>query len=290
MLSKITLKGLGNKMEMKKFHRAMTIAGSDSGGGAGIQADLKTFVSFKVYGASAITAVTAQNTLGVNKLQTLSPDLVAAQIDAVIEDIGTDAVKTGMLGSREIVEIVANRVTAHRIINLVIDPVMVSTSGHRLLQDDAIQTYIKDMFPLSLVVTPNLYEAKIITGNIIESVENLKDAALRILDMGAKWVLLKGGHRQFAGGVEFSIDLLTNGDYFEEIRNPRIATTCTHGTGCTLSAAIASCLALGMDVPGAVRRAETFLNGAIRTAAPIGNGHGPVNHWFDIDKEFSINT
>ncbi len=260
----------------------MTIAGSDSGGGAGIQADLKTFVNFRVFGTSAITAVTAQNTLGVKKVQILSPDLVAAQIDAVIEDIGTDAVKTGMLGSPEIVETVADRVTTHRIMNLVVDPVMVSTSGHRLLQEDAIKTYIKAIFPLSLVVTPNLYEAEILTGKIIKSVESLQDAALRILDMGAKWVLLKGGHRQFAGEDEFAVDLLTNGDYFKEIFNPRIATTSTHGTGCTLSAAIAACLALGMDMPGAVHKAEAFLSGAIRTATPIGKGNGPVNHWFKV--------
>ncbi|HBX22176.1 MAG TPA: bifunctional hydroxymethylpyrimidine kinase/phosphomethylpyrimidine kinase [Desulfotomaculum sp.] len=264
------------------LYSAMTIAGSDSGGGAGIQADLKTFMNFKVYGTSSITAITAQNTLGVNNVQTLSPDLVAAQIDAVIEDIGTDAVKTGMLGSREVVQTVADRVTAHRIINLVVDPVMVSTSGHRLLQEDAIHAYIKELFPLSLVVTPNLYEAEIITGYKIDTVESLKDTALRMLDMGARWVLLKGGHRQFAGEDKFAVDLLTNGDYYQELRNPRIATTCTHGTGCTLSAAIAACLALGMDVPGAVHRAEAFLNGAIRTAVPIGIGHGPVNHWFDI--------
>lgn len=260
----------------------MTIAGSDSGGGAGIQADLKTFTNFRVYGTSAITAITAQNTLGVKKVQNLSPDLVTAQIDAVMEDIGADAVKTGMLGGPAIVETVAGRVITHRIKNLVADPVMVSTSGHRLLQEDAVKTYIKAIFPLSLVVTPNLFEAEILTGKIIESVASLQDAALRILDMGAGWVLLKGGHRRFAGEDELAVDLLTDGDYFKEIRNPRIVTTSTHGTGCTLSAAIAACLALGMDVPGAVHKAEAFLSGAIRTATPVGKGHGPVNHWFKV--------
>lgn len=269
-------------MEKRSIYRAMTIAGSDSGGGAGIQADLKTFMNFKVYGTSAITAITAQNTLGVNKVQVLSPEIVAAQIDAVAGDIGVDAAKTGMLGTGEIMEAVADRVNAHGIINLVADPVMVSTSGHRLLLEDAVQTYVKCIFPLSLVVTPNLYEAEILTGNKIQSVEGLKDAALRILAMGPKWVLLKGGHRQFAGEEKIAVDLLTNGDFFEEIRNSRIDTTCTHGTGCTLSAAIAAGLATGMTVPGAVYRAEAFVNGAIRTAVPIGGGHGPVNHWYVI--------
>lgn len=266
-------------MDKKAIPRVMTIAGSDSGGGAGIQADLKTFMNYRVYGTSAITAITAQNTLGVNKVLMLPPEMVAAQIDAVSVDIGVDAVKTGMLGTQEIIETVAERVKAHRIANLVVDPVMVSTSGHRLLQEDAVKSYIKHILPISLVVTPNLHEAEILTGRKIESVTELKEAAMRILAMGPQWVLLKGGHRRFSGEGSTVIDLLTNGDFLDEIRCPRIETTCTHGTGCTLSAAIAAGLASDMPVTQAVRRAEAFIHGAIKTAVPVGGGHGPVNHW-----------
>ncbi len=269
-------------MDTNKLPRAMTVAGSDSGGGAGIQADLKTFMNYEVYGTSAIAAITVQNTLGVSDVLMLSPAIVAAQIDAVAGDIGVDAAKTGMLGTSAIIDAVADRIKYHAIAKLVVDPVMVSTSGHKLLHDDAIDSYIKKMLPLSLVVTPNHYEAEILSGIRIETIYDLKEAARRILDMGTHWVLLKGGHRQFSSGESLVTDLLSDGSIYEEISNPRIATTSTHGTGCTLSAAITAGLAQGMSVPDAVRRASAFINGAIRTAVPLGGGHGPVNHWYKL--------
>jgi hydroxymethylpyrimidine/phosphomethylpyrimidine kinase len=269
-------------MDVDNTPRAMTVAGSDSGGGAGIQADLKTFMNFNVYGATAITAITVQNTLGVSDVFMLPPAAVAAQIDAVAVDIGLDAAKTGMLGTREIIEAVAERIKYHDLARLVVDPVMVSTSGHRLLQEDAIKSYRDKMLPLSLVITPNLYEGEILSGMKINTLEELREAARRILDLGAQWVLLKGGHRQFDGGGAVVTDLLFDGRIFEEISNPRIDTTSTHGTGCTLSAAITAGLALGLSVPDAVRRAAAFTNGAIKTAVPVGGGHGPVNHRYKI--------
>ncbi len=269
-------------MNERNLPRAMTVAGSDSGGGAGIQADLKTFMNFKVYGASAITAVTVQNTLGVNDVLMLPPEIVAGQIDAVAGDIGVDAVKTGMLGSREIIEAVVDRLKAHSINKLVVDPVMVSTSGHRLLREDAINTYKEKLLPISMIATPNLYEAEILSGIIINTVAQLKESARLILAMGPAWVLLKGGHRQFKGEGDAVVDLLTNGSIYREIRSPRYDTTSTHGTGCTLSAAITAGLALGMDVTEAVILAEEYIKGAIRTAVAIGGGHGPVNHWYAV--------
>ncbi|MFZ5648936.1 MAG: bifunctional hydroxymethylpyrimidine kinase/phosphomethylpyrimidine kinase [Bacillota bacterium] len=262
----------------KKVHTALTVAGSDSGGGAGIQADLKTFMAHGVYGASAITAITAQNTTGVSGVHMIPPEMVAAQIDAVVSDIGADAAKTGMLGTSGIVEAVADRFRANRIRNLVIDPVMVATSGDRLSGEDTVEAYIKKIFPLALLVTPNLLEAEVFYGRHIDSVEKLRDAALHILEHGPRWVLIKGGHRKFARDSNEIVDLLTDGKHFEEISNPRVETHCTHGTGCTLSAAIAAGLARGMDLPQAVKAAEKYLHDALTSAIPVGKGHGPVNH------------
>lgn len=263
---------------MKKVYTALTVAGSDSGGGAGIQADLKTFMAHGVFGASAVTAITAQNTLGVSGIHMIPPEMVAAQIDAVVSDIGAGAVKTGMLGNAGIVDAVAQRIRSNRIEKLVVDPVMVATSGDRLSGEDTVEAYIKNIFPLALLVTPNLPEAEVFCGHPILSEDTLREAALRILEYGPRWVLIKGGHRDFSGDGSEVVDIFTDGKHYEEIRSPRIETRCTHGTGCTLSAAITAGLARGMDLPGAVRSAEKYLHEAIRTAVPIGKGHGPVNH------------
>ncbi|MHB8158315.1 MAG: bifunctional hydroxymethylpyrimidine kinase/phosphomethylpyrimidine kinase, partial [Desulfocucumaceae bacterium] len=261
-----------------KVYRAMTIAGSDSGGGAGIQADLKTFMAFDVLGTSAITAITAQNTMGVSGIHYIPPDMVKAQLEAVLSDIGADAVKTGMLGKSDIIRTIAGCVRLHGIKQLVVDPVMVSTSGHRLLLEDSEGSYRNELLPLALLVTPNLYEAEILSGQTIDSPGTLKEAALRILALGPRWVLLKGGHSKSGCSEDTITDLLTDGSFFEEIENKRYRTSCTHGTGCTLSAAITAGLARGMEIPEAVKAAENYLNEAIRTAIPVGRGNGPVNH------------
>jgi len=260
------------------IYRALTVAGSDSGGGAGIQADLKTFMAHGVYGCSAITAITAQNTLGVSGVVVISPEMVAAQMDAVLSDIGSDAVKTGMLGNAEVVRAVAKSIRSYSIAKLVVDPVMISTSGHRLSGQDTVDAYLKELFPLALLVTPNLFEAEVFYGQPIKTESQLAEAAMKILDYGPRWVLIKGGHRNFATDKNMVTDLLTDGISSEEINNPRIETRCTHGTGCTLSAAITAGLAKGMELPDAVRAAETYLHNAIKTADPLGKGHGPVNH------------
>ncbi|KJR96220.1 MAG: phosphomethylpyrimidine kinase [Peptococcaceae bacterium BRH_c4a] len=262
----------------KGIYRALTVAGSDSGGGAGIQADLKTFMAHGVYGCSAITAVTAQNTLGVNGVVIISPEMVAAQMDAVLSDIGCDAVKTGMLGNAEVMRAVAESIKSYSVAKLVVDPVMISTSGHRLSDQDTADAYINELFPLALLATPNLFEAEVFYGQPINTESRLADAARNILGFGPRWVLIKGGHRNFATGKNMVTDLLTDGISFVEINNPRLETRCTHGTGCTLSAAITAGLARGMELPEAVRAAETYLHNAIKTAVPLGKGHGPVNH------------
>lgn len=268
-------------MEESTFS-ALTIAGSDSGGGAGIQADLKTFMAFGVLGTCAVTAVTAQNTLGISKVQLMTPDMVSAQINAVLSDIGAGAAKTGMLGSGDIIRAAASGIKSHCIANLVVDPVLSSTSGHSLLQKEAIDLYKSLLFPLSLIVTPNLDEAEILTGRKIESNNDLNEAARIILDCGPRWVLIKGGHRTF-DGMDTVTDLLTDGHIFETIVNSRVRTTCTHGTGCTLSAAITAGLARGLDLSTAVQAAEKYLHKALKTATPVGGGYGPVNHSHGLD-------
>ena len=262
----------------KIIYRALTVAGSDSGGGAGIQADLKTFMAHGVYGCSAITAITAQNTMGVKGVEIIPPEMVSAQMEAVLSDIGCDAMKTGMLGNAEVVLAVAGSIRSFSIANLVVDPVLVSTSGHRLSGHDTIDSYIKEIFPLALLVTPNLFEAEAFYGKPIETESQLSDAAIKILGYGPRWVLIKGGHRNFTTGKNMVTDLLTDGTIFEEINNPRIETRCTHGTGCTLSAAITAGLARGLELQQAVREAEKYLHTAIKTAVPLGKGYGPVNH------------
>jgi len=254
--------------------RALTIAGSDSGGGAGIQADLKTFAAFGVYGASAITAVTAQNTVGVRAIHEIPVDVIAAEIDAVMEDIGADAVKTGMLSSPEIIATVADRLRAHGVRNLVVDPVMIAKSGDRLLREDAVAALRELLLPLASVVTPNAPEAEVLAGLEVRDTESAREAARRIHELGARLVVVKGGHLE----GETSDDLVWDGHAFEVLTGRRIATKHTHGTGCTFSAAIAAGLARGLSPIEAAREARAYLQGAIEHAEPLGHGHGPVNH------------
>ena len=254
----------------------LTIAGSDSSAGAGIQADLKTFAALGVYGTSAITAVTAQNTLGVTAVQEMPPDMVAAQIDAVVADIPLDAVKTGMLASASIVEVVAAKVREHALTNVVLDPVMVAKSGDRLLREDAVAALCDLLLPLCAVVTPNLPEAEVLSGHSIGSDDDIRRAAEEIVGLGAGAVVVKGGHREAAEAV----DVLYDGSAFREYSAPRIDTTSTHGTGCTFASAIAAYLARGEPLPEAVGRAKEYLTEALRRAYPIGGGHGPVHHFY----------
>ena len=256
--------------------KALTIAGSDSGGGAGIQADLKTFAALGVYGTSAITAITAQNTLGVSKVQALPPDMVEAQIDAVVSDIGADAVKTGMLANAEIIRAVAARIRQHRFDRVVVDPVMVAASGARLLDPDAVNSYRRELFPLATVVTPNVPEAEALTGLKIRDSAGQKEAARALHKLGPRYVVVKGGH--LAG--DESVDLLFDGKSFAEFRAARIATQSNHGTGCTFASAIAAGLAHGRSVEEAVAVAKSYVTEAIRAAFPVGHGHGPVNHLY----------
>ena len=255
--------------------RALTIAGSDSGGGAGIQADLKTFMAFGVYGMSAVTALTAQNTVGVQGVFEVPPGFVREQIRSVMTDIGADAAKTGMLSNAEIVRTVAEAVREFRIPNLVVDPVMVAKSGDPLLAPDACRAVRDDLLPLAVVATPNLPEAEALLGRKIGDLEAMKKAARELKELGCRWVVLKGGHLQT--GPE-AIDLLADGKELLLLRAPRLASGNTHGTGCTFASAIAAGLARGWEVPDAVRRAKEYVTEAIRGGFAMGSGHGPTNH------------
>jgi hydroxymethylpyrimidine/phosphomethylpyrimidine kinase len=253
----------------------LTIAGSDSGGGAGIQADLKTFAAFGVYGTSAITAVTAQNTRGVEAVQEIDPKIVAAQIDAVAADFPVAAVKTGMLSGAPIVLAVAATLERLSLPHLVVDPVMVSKSGAVLLKPEAIEALRLRLLPLAEMVTPNLPEAERLSGIAITDDASMREAARRLAAHGARTVLIKGGH---ARGAE-AIDLFHDGRNFESFRGPRLETRNTHGTGCTLSAAIAALLALGSPPLEAAFRAKAWLFDAIQSAPGLGQGAGPVEHF-----------
>ena len=254
----------------------LTIAGSDSGGGAGIQADLKTFSALGVYGMSAVTAVTAQNTLAVTAVHEVPVEVVAAQIEAVVTDIPPDAVKIGMLSSVEIIDAVAAKVKEHSLAPLVVDPVMVAKSGDRLLREDAVTALRERLVPLADVLTPNVAEAEALVARSLSADDEFRAAAREIVGLGAKAVVMKGGHRE----GEAAIDLLFDGDEFYEFSAPRIETTSTHGTGCTFASAIASFLAHGEALPEAVGHAKEYLTEAIRRAQPIGRGHGPVQHFW----------
>ncbi len=256
--------------------RALTIAGSDSGGGAGIQADLKTFSAFRVYGASVLTAVTAQNSIGVHGVVNLAPEFVARQLDAVLGDIGTDAAKTGMLSTAAIIRTVAERLAAHGVERLVVDPVMIAKSGDPLLEPDARQALVEAILPRALVVTPNLHEAAALAGFPVSDLEEMEAAARRIHALGPRWVLVKGGHLKGD-----AIDLLFDGRTLSRVAAERVPTPHTHGTGCTYSAAIAAGLARGAPVPEAVAEAKRYVTAAIRAGFPLGRGVGSLRHFIE---------
>ncbi len=254
---------------------ALTIAGSDSGGGAGIQADLKTFHQFGVFGTSVITAVTAQNTLGVRAWQALPVALVAQQIDALADDLPPLGVKSGMLGSAELVEAVAAGIARRKLPNYVLDPVMIATSGDRLLDRDAEQLIARRLVPLATLVTPNLDEARILAGEEVSTVEQMEHAGRALVKLGARAALVKGGHLE----ADEVVDVLVADGATRRFTHPKIATTSTHGTGCTLSAAITAGLAHGQPLVRAVEDALDFVHRAIAAAPKLGHGHGPLNHF-----------
>jgi hydroxymethylpyrimidine/phosphomethylpyrimidine kinase len=253
---------------------ALTIAGSDSGAGAGIQADLKTFAAHGVYGVCAITAVTSQNTQAVSAVQVLKPATVLTQIGAVITDFSVSAVKTGMLANATLVETVARAIRSASLGPLVVDPVMVAKSGDRLLDERAVAALKTELLPLAAVVTPNLLEAEVLAGIPVRTVEDQREAAQRIVSMGARAVVVKGGH---AASAEI-VDVLFDGRSFTEFRTERVPGTSTHGTGCTFSAAIAAQLALGRDLQEAIPLVQAYVAKAIRNAPGLGHGHGPMGH------------
>ncbi|MHC1741631.1 MAG: bifunctional hydroxymethylpyrimidine kinase/phosphomethylpyrimidine kinase [Syntrophobacteraceae bacterium] len=257
-----------------RIPKALTIAGSDSGGGAGIQADLKTFAALGVYGMSAVTALTAQNTVGVHGVHEMDPDFVSAQIHAVVGDIGVDAVKTGMLANAPIIERVAEDIRKLGISTLVVDPVMVAKSGDPLLRRDAVQTLARELLPLALVVTPNLHEASELAQLDVADSSSMRTAARKIHDLGPRFVVIKGGHLPGR-----PMDLLYDGREFIEMSNMRHDTPHTHGTGCTFASAIAAGLARGLETVDAVKQAKDYITGAIREGLAIGRGHGPVHHF-----------
>ena len=256
---------------------ALTIAGSDSGGGAGIQADLKTFAAHGVYGTSAIVAVTAQNTLGVTSFLALPADLIIAQIEAVASDIGADAVKTGMLATAAIVEAVAAAIDDLELPRVVVDPVMIAKSGDRLLEDEAVSAMRAELLRRAFVVTPNVPEAEVLAGIPVRSVADMREAARRIHKLGPGAVIVKGGHLDTPDVV----DLLFDGHSFTEFRGPRVQSRNSHGTGCTFAAALAANLALGQPLPEATRLAKEYVVGAIRHGLAIGHGHGPMDHFWN---------
>ena len=258
---------------------ALTIAGSDSGGGAGIQADLKTFAALGVHGTSAITAITAQNTVTVTDIFELPPSLITAQIAAVVDDIGVGAAKTGMLSSAGIIEAVAAAIERHGIRNLVVDPVMVAKGGARLLRDDAVDALRTLLLPLAAIITPNLPEAEVLLGRPISSLDERRQAARDLVALGSRAAVVKGGH---AG--DDVIDVYFDGDEIVELDAERIATNNTHGSGCVFSAAITASLAKGREPLDAVREAKRFITSAIERSLGLGHGHGPVNPMFKITR------
>ena len=254
--------------------KALTIAGSDSGGGAGIQADLKTFSAFRVFGMSVLTAVTAQNSVGVSGVYNLPPPFVAAQIDAVLGDLGADAVKLGMLSTAEIIAAVAQRLRDHRQAHIVLDPVMIAKAGDSLLQPDARAALIEALLPLAEVVTPNLHEASVLADIPVATEKDMEEAARRIHARGPRHVLVKGGHLE-----DSATDLLWDGRALTRFPGPRLASNNTHGTGCTLSAAIAAGLAHGRPLTDAVREAKAYVTAAIREGFQVGRGVGALRHF-----------
>lgn len=264
--------------------KVLTIAGSDSSGGAGIQADLKTFSAHGVFGMSVIAAVTAQNTKEVIDVQNISPDIIGKQIDAIFDDIEVDAVKIGMISEIEGIKIVSERLREYKPQNVVLDPVMVSKSGYSLMNPNSVETLIKELIPIVSVVTPNIPEAEIIANIKIENISDMEKAAKIIYNMGPKNVLIKGGH--LTGDAT---DVLYDGENFIYLKNERINTKNTHGTGCTLSSSIASNLALGMNIKEAVENAKKYITTAIEHSLPIGHGSGPTNHFYALYKKAGLN-
>lgn len=260
---------------------ALSIAGSDSSGGAGIQADIKTMTMNGVYAMSAITALTAQNTTGVRAIQESTPEFLRQQIDAVFEDIFPDAVKIGMVSSCELIRVIADRLKYYGARNIVVDPVMVATSGSALMKTDAVQTLINELLPLAVLVTPNIPEAQVLSGQTIENKEDMLTVAKQISERYACAVLLKGGHR-----VNDANDLLYANGEFQWFEGKRIDNPNTHGTGCTLSSAIASNLAKGFDLLESVKRAKDYISGALSAMLDLGQGSGPMNHAFDLTSYF----
>ncbi len=260
-----------------KIPRALTIAGSDSSGGAGIQADLKTFSALGVYGMSAISALTSQNTLGVNGIFEVDPDFVSSQIRTVVQDIGVDAVKTGMLYNAAIISRVSSDIRELKLEKVVVDPVMVAKSGDRLLKPDAIDALVSELFPLAFLITPNLPETEALTGMPVQSADAMKLAAIKLREYGPQFVVIKGGHLHGK-----PMDLLFDGLHFREYENVRYQTQHTHGTGCTFASAIAAFLARGELVETAVERAKIYISGAISKGLPLGRGHGPVHHFHEF--------
>jgi hydroxymethylpyrimidine/phosphomethylpyrimidine kinase len=255
---------------------ALTIAGSDSGGGAGIQADLKTFQELEVYGMSVLTAVTAQNTRGVQGVHPIPPEFIAQQIDAVSIDIGVDALKTGMLFSADIIEVVAEKIKQYGWEKVIVDPVMIAKGGEPLLQKEAVTAFKNNLLPLSFIITPNIPEAEELTGMEIATEKDKLDAAKVLIGLGAKNVIIKGGHDL---QLEESTDLLYDGTHSFTFTEERYPTKNTHGTGCTFSAAITAGIAQGLSVYDAVTVAKRFISMAIKEDLGIGNGNGPTNHW-----------
>ena len=262
---------------MKTTPKCLTIAGSDSGAGAGIQADLKTFAANGVYGTSALTAITAQNTTGVQDILELPVTLIENQIDSVLTDIGTDAVKTGMLSSSEIIRSVVGKLSQYQIENVVVDPVMVAKGGDTLLQDEAIEALKTELIPIALVVTPNGPEATAITGINVVDVNSAKAAAVKLVEMGCKTAVVKGGHINEGPAT----DIFYDGTSFHLFTTKRVNTLNTHGTGCTFASAIAAGIAKGLSTRNSVSEAKAFVTGSIRHDLQIGNGHGPLNHFYE---------
>ncbi len=265
---------------MKKL---LTIAGSDSCGGAGIQADLKTFSAHGVFGMSVITAVTVQNTQGVFGVQDISPDIIRRQIEVIFDDISVDAVKIGMVSKIETIKTIAETLSKYSIQNLVVDPVMVSKSGFHLLQPEAKEALITHLLPMATVVTPNLPEAEVITGLQIKTLEDMKKAAHIIYKMGPKYVLVKGGHLE-----DEAVDILYDGTAFTYYNSPRIDAKNTHGTGCTLSSAIASNLGKGLSIVEAIENAKNYITVAIENSFSIGKGVGPTHHFYELYKKAGL--
>lgn len=266
---------------MMKMHTALTIAGSDSSGGAGIQADLKTMTAHGVYGMSALTALTAQNTTGVTDIMAVSPAFLAAQLDAVFTDIPPDAVKIGMVADSVLIRVIAEKLDEYHAKNVVVDPVMVATSGARLISEDAVEALCSMLLPRAAVITPNIPEAEVLADMAITDRTAMTAAAVRIHEYTHTAVLMKGGHR-----VDDANDLLVDRTGARWFEGRRIATSNTHGTGCTLSSAIASNLARGMDMDTAVLRAKTYLSGALGAGLDLGQGSGPLAHGFDLKSGF----